>query len=153
MDIAFQLNSSTHKCKVFHQALLRVVYESKDMEFPLREAQQAGVDELETHRWSVSDSTITMWTRKLKRLGLLTYRKHGRAHIAVLTDDDKVLDCVEEFLTTDLDRQEEESRPELKIPIRVSKDRPLSKELWREYMKAFNRGEIDMAFIIPKGSK
>lgn len=154
MDIVFQLKNSTLRNQVFCQAMLRKLYLTSDGMLPLRTAQEAGVEALEERRWSVSDATITAWTRKLKHFDLFTYQKKGRANIMVLTEKDKLLDIIEEFLELDLDVElAKEQFADLKVPVRLSKERRVDKALFTRYMKAFYAGEVDMAFIKPKEKK
>jgi uncharacterized protein YlbG (UPF0298 family) len=146
MDIKEKLDSGSFKFKIFAQGFLELVYQ--DDVVPLRNAQKAGLDALEEKELTIAMATVTSYSRQLREFGLVTTRKNKRNYQVVLTDNEHLLETIEEFVNSDIERKQTEKRDisDLKFPCVITKEKPMPYAQYRRYTAAVFAGQAKMVF-------
>jgi hypothetical protein len=145
MKMIDKLKAGSFRFQVFAQGFLGFVYDED--ECLLRDAQQAGNEALAEKDLMVMPPTVTSYSRQIRDLGFAVMSKKGRRYYLELTDNQDLLDAIEEFLQLELELGGEKADiSDLKFPRVVTQDKPLPLNEYRRYTKAVLNGQAKMIF-------
>jgi hypothetical protein len=160
MDPLKKLESISGKAPVFMRGFLSQIIVDEGICL-LRDAQVAGVEELQLLELECGEQSISVWSRKLREMGVVVYVKTGKSYQVTISDSLIVL--IENFLETSEwgTKTPEELQEEKKVipddfdwrdrlKVRVTHARKLPPPEWAAMMDAFKQGKVDMMFFESK---